>query len=161
VTDVISHCRHFAVTDSELIVDGTLLAGVTGDIIYAVPQSAMTGSITAQGRDVTNGEQQFYGNAGLTWILTESGNVGEVNARSAAELKSGAVYNATGIFDYGNNAYSMDVQETVSDFVADAVGTYGGNQYNWYVPMTTRVLRFSSLSKQKLCSITVQAFCSY
>jgi hypothetical protein len=113
------------------VVNGELLAGVTGDILYTVPADGMTGSITAQGRDVTNGELQFYGNAGLNWMLTDSGSVGEVNARSAAELKSGAVYNATGVFDYGNNAYSLDVQETVSDFIVDAVGTYGGNQYDW------------------------------
>jgi hypothetical protein len=123
----------FTIDGSDVVVNNDQVAGINGDIFYVVPPGAMTGSITTQGRDVVNGDLQFFANAGLSWLLTEGGNVGDVNARCAAELASGHLFNATGVFDYGNNEYSLDVTETVSDFVADAVGTYGGNQYDWLV----------------------------
>jgi hypothetical protein len=91
----------------------------------------MNGMITAQGLDVVDGNKEFYGNAGLNWDLSSGGSVGEINARSSAELASGVVYNTTGLFDYGNNAYLLSIVDTTSDFLTDAKGSYGGNQFDW------------------------------
>jgi hypothetical protein len=114
------------------VVNGDQLAVVTGDILYVVPAGGMTGAVTVQGQDTANGNLQFYGNAAVDWVLRDGGSVGEVNARSASILTPhGVIYNVTGLFDYGNNQYLLNIADPVSEFLTTAQGTYGGDQFNW------------------------------
>jgi hypothetical protein len=122
---------YFTVQQSDVVVDGDQVAAVTGDIYYVVPSGGMTGSITTQALDIVDHKMEFKGDAELKWNLQDGGNEGEINAHSKALLSSGYVYNVTGEFDYGNNQYSLDVTDNINDFLADANGRYGGNQYHW------------------------------
>jgi hypothetical protein len=123
----------FTLTESDVVVNDKQVADVTGDIYYAVPAGGLVGSITSQVKDTVNGDLQFYGNLDLRWDIEDGGNVASVSAKSAADVASGAVYNATGIVNYGNNAYFVDFADTTSNFLAEATGAYGGDVYNWFL----------------------------
>ena len=123
--------RWFTVLDSDLVVNANQLASITADIEYNVPAGGLDGNIKANAKDVVNGETDFIGNMGLLWAISDGGNAANFVVVSAADVASGPVYNASSEFIYGSNKYYFDAIDTVSSFLSNATGGYGGDAYQW------------------------------
>ena len=124
-------CRHFTITDSDLVVNADQLASIVGGIEYVVPAGGMEGRILAHAVDTVNEQVDYDGDLALLWTLTEGGNVGSLEARSVSSVASGPVYNVSSVVDYGHNAYFTRTVETTSNFLVSAEGGYGGDQFDW------------------------------
>ena len=125
------HCRHFTITDSDLVVNAAQLASIVANIDYVVPAGGMQGSIRAHAVDTVDEKVDYDGDLSLLWTLTEGGNVGSIEARSMSSVASGPVYDVRSVFDYGHHEYFTRTEETTSNFLVSAEGGYGGDQFDW------------------------------
>ena len=117
--------------DSNFVLNNEQLASVTGAIEYNVPAGAMTGSISATGTDVVNLETQFQSASSLLWDVSTGGDAGMVSVASEVSLLSSALWEVEGSFEYGDNAYSLSVQDETAKLECYGNGQYGGTWEDW------------------------------
>lgn len=133
-------CYRWATLDSsELIYMDSLIGALVGGAEYDVAASASYGLLHTYSL-LTSGNNlpQFIGDQKLQWSSQESWvTAGSVAASSQFKWANGINWNATGLFSYIDNEYSLAIYENDFDsinneFIVTGTGGYGASSVNYW-----------------------------
>lgn len=122
--------------DSELIYNRQVVGFATGGLEVDVPGT--DGMIQVYSNISNNNHvPQTMGKQALSWDTTSSWvSAGDIHVLSQFYVRNGINWNATGVFQYGDNKYKIGAEENNygmhnDEFLVYGVGGYGGNLNNW------------------------------
>eukprot|EP01034_Spumella_vulgaris_P021434 gene21434-27465_t len=117
---------HFTLDESELVYDSSLIGHATGAVQYDVPSNPIDG-VLALNFDVTDNKDRVVTSSNynvLSWETNSQWNdAGTVAVVSLYDLYDGETetlsWNATGVFDYADNQYTLYAVENPEDAQSD------------------------------------------
>lgn len=123
--------------ESNVMYNGEIVSKPEGKWVYIVPPGGISGDLSGYALDnAGKSNPQYYSNSSMRWALTESGFV---DVKSYVNLLNDVIWDARGVFQYGNSAYSVVVEEYAGEKKTDeqlfvsGTGGYGGTYYDWYI----------------------------
>ena len=146
-------CRWLTLEESVIRVDGDLVSNPHGMISGLVSEGGANCEFAVKAIDVlkkhngTSTKNQFELDTYLFWDVSSTYGTGI--ARSYIDAPSSVYWNASGRGVYQNNTYNVLVTDYSKDndelFYGFGMGDYGGDMYDWYVPVYLHPMSMSQL----------------
>ncbi len=129
----------FTLSDGTIILYQQLYASITTYLLIDIAKSGLTGLITTN-TNITDSTSLLYNsNQYYSWSSISSNWLidGNINMISEVMMRNVINWNITGLFEYGNNSYTIKLKEgNYTDPVdmmlyIEGTGNYGGNWHHW------------------------------